>query len=108
MLRRLIGLPLVMACFADEDTMLPLVKWPSIGLPEDDGLVVVVLHPARRATVLVVPSCAGANDVEELDMGMPMALYRAQLEAVRRGFMRIYVACGDEAPWDPAWGEMSG
>jgi hypothetical protein len=84
--------------------MLPLLKWPSSGQPADNGLVVVVLHPARRATVLVVPPSAQECDIEELDMGMPMAIYRAQVEAARRGFGCIYVAPAQDSYWDPAWG----
>jgi hypothetical protein len=84
--------------------MLPLLKWPSSGQPADDGLVVVVLHRARRATVLVVPPSAQASDIEELDAGMPIAIYRAQVEAARFGFGCIYVAPAQDACWDPAWG----
>jgi hypothetical protein len=87
--------------------MLLLRTWPSTGAPADDGLVVVVLHPKKRATVLIVPRAARAEDVEEMDMGMPMALYRAQIEAARRGFSCIYVAANEEAPWDAAWGDLS-
>jgi len=32
-----------------------------------------------------------------------MALYRAQIEAVKGGLPHIYVAAADEAPWDPDW-----
>jgi hypothetical protein len=87
--------------------MLALKPWPTAGSPTDDGLVVIVLHPCSRATVLVVPCSARTEDVEELDMAMPMALYRAQIEAVRRGFRHIYVAPGDEAPWNPEWGVLN-
>ena len=80
-----------------------LKRWPTGGTPADDGLVVIVLHPANRATVLVVPHGAHAEDVDELDMAMPMALYRAQIEATRRGFVHIYVAPNEEARWNQAW-----
>jgi hypothetical protein len=86
--------------------MLTLKRWPATGAPADDGLVIVVLHPASRATVLVVPSGARTPDIQELDMGMPMALYRAQIEAARRGLHVVYVSPGEEAPWEPEWGVL--
>jgi len=88
--------------------MLALKAWPEVGTPADDGLVIVVLHPASRATVIVVPPSARAEAIEELDMGMPMALYRAQIEAVWHGFQAIYIAPGEDAAWDPAWGVLTG
>jgi hypothetical protein len=84
--------------------MLTLKRWPATGAPADDGLVIV--DPAGRATVLVVPSGARTADIQELDMGMPMALYRAQIEAAQRGFQVIYVAPGEEAQWNPEWGVL--
>jgi hypothetical protein len=86
--------------------MLTLKRWPATDAPADDGLVVVVLHPASQATVLVVPSGARTPDVQELDMSMPMALYRAQIEAARRSFRVIYVSPSEEAQWNPEWGVL--
>ena len=88
--------------------MLALKAWPKVGTPADDGLVIVVLHPASRATVIVVPPGARDEDIEELDMGMPMAIYRAQIEVVGHRLQAIYIAPGEDAPWDPAWGVLTG
>lgn len=86
--------------------MLALKTWPIIGSPADSGLVAVVLHPGNRATVLVVPCAAHSEDIQELDMAMPMALYRAQIEATRHGFAHIWVAPSEGAPWDAEWGQL--
>jgi tartrate dehydratase alpha subunit/fumarate hydratase class I-like protein len=86
--------------------MLALKTWPIVGTPADNGLVVVVLHPGNRATVLVAPRAGGSENVEELDMAMPMALYRAQVEATRHGFAHVWIAAGEGAPWDQAWGRL--
>ena len=86
--------------------MLVLRTWPSSGAPADDGLVVVVLHPANRATILIVPRAERTEDVQEVDMAMPLALYRAQVEAARRGFSRVYVAINEQARWNAAWGVL--
>ena len=87
--------------------MLALKTWPTVGTPADDGLVIVVLHLASWATVIVVPPSARNEDIEELDVGMRMALYRAQIEAVGHGLQAIYIAPGEDAPWDPAWGVLT-
>jgi hypothetical protein len=55
-----------------------------------------------------VPRGARTEDVEELNVAMPMALYRAQVEALKHGFQAIYVASDENAPWDPVWGVLSG
>src|SRR5262245_37498230 len=86
--------------------MLVLRTWPLTDAPADDGLVVLVLHPESRATILIVPPAAREGDVQEVDMAMPMALYRAQVEAARRGFSSVYVAASEEAPWNTAWGSL--
>jgi hypothetical protein len=84
--------------------MLKLKQWPAAGVPPDDGFVIVLIHRASLATVLVVPPGASESDIRELDMGVQMALYRAKLEASRRGFQVIYVSPGEEVPWNPEWG----
>jgi hypothetical protein len=86
--------------------MLRLKQWPEAGVPPDDGLVIVLIHRASLATVLVVPPGASESDIRELDMGVLMALHRAQLEASRRGFEVVYVSPGKELPWNPEWGTL--
>lgn len=87
--------------------MIVFKRWPESAPPNDDGIVVVVLHRSGRSTLIVAPAARAGRPLPDVELDTPAALRAAERQAETYGLSTVYVAVNDAAPWDPEWGELS-
>ena len=87
--------------------MVVFKRWPESTPPNDDGIVVVVLHRGGRSTLIVAPAARAGRAHPDLELETLAALRAAERQAETYGLDTVYVAVSDAAPWEPEWGELS-
>jgi hypothetical protein len=81
-------------------------RWPENAPPNDDGIVVVVLHRHGRSTLIVAPAARAGRPHPDLELETTAALRAAERQAETYRLSTVYVAVNDAAPWNPDWGEL--